>query len=534
MADPDTLVAFDVDRIKDFVFATHRPIDVTGASEKVKQLEKSQLCSLLHKICRESDGLEKLTGEGDAEWLKSWLGHYEDNVIYANGGSGLLWVKSKDAKRLARLLERLFRKETVTGSCTAVWLPDTDGKFILTTKEGFKQAVKALGMKLQQRKAEKAGEEPAEYWITDYFERCHACGIYPASSIAYIGGEQEKVCDSCSDKRGLGQEARDRGDMPRMALTLNDIVGEEGYLAVVYGDLNGAGKLLRSADNEQQVRHFSQRLWQEIRDALRGAIGKYTLEGRYQSPIVGGDDIVLFLPASRGLAVDVLQWLWDRLEERLPAIGDEVPLAGTELGTALKMSHFSFALLIAPSHLPIPFLFDYADGLLKSAKKQAYKQGGMALPPTIDFLWITGGTPLSDDPLQMREQSLCCKYTDKPSLPYQDQFRAVDRFWQTAKPYMKEDFYELGRWVDCLKERGVTRGQLKRLAMLMEFPNLWDTYMGIMYQIARSTDWQDFLQKDAGLPPTRWLDFFFEWRLWPRVEITTRLLDLAELYELRG
>ena len=38
-------VAFDVDRIKEFVFATHRPMDATGASELIKRLDQEELPS---------------------------------------------------------------------------------------------------------------------------------------------------------------------------------------------------------------------------------------------------------------------------------------------------------------------------------------------------------------------------------------------------------------------------------------------------------------------------------------------------------
>ena len=63
-------VSFDVDRIKEFVFATHRPMDATGASELIKGLDEEELRR------------EFLQGFADVR------------IVYARGGGGLLKVGS--------------------------------------------------------------------------------------------------------------------------------------------------------------------------------------------------------------------------------------------------------------------------------------------------------------------------------------------------------------------------------------------------------------------------------------------------------
>jgi hypothetical protein len=86
-------VAFDVDRIKEFVFATHRLMDATGASELIKRLE-----------------MEGLQGE----FLQ---GFSNVRIVYARGGGGLLKVESGGvAERLCCDLEQHFRAATYTGS----------------------------------------------------------------------------------------------------------------------------------------------------------------------------------------------------------------------------------------------------------------------------------------------------------------------------------------------------------------------------------------------------------------------------------
>ncbi len=497
------LVAFDVDRIKDFVFATHRPVDITGASEMVKDLAK--------------DG--KLR-----EWLNGWVRDYDRDVIYANGGSGLIQIEANGdkPKKLASYLEEVFRTRSLTGSLTAV---STVPEGNLDDPAVLQKTLKILSAELQHRKAEKAGEECPEFWTMGYFERCQACGLYPACELSEIG--QEKVCDSCLEKRKRGKQARDHPrDLPPMALSLEEIVGQEGeerYLAVIYGDVNNAGDLLYEARSLDQLGTLSEHLWASVNGAVRDIVTSHHLERRYQSPVVGGDDLVLFVSA-RG-ALDSFFEVWERAETKGRAVPSS--LQNTPLGDRLRTLSFSFSLLVAPHHLPIPFLFDYAQALVRNAKKLAYREEG----PAGDFFWITGGTPLSEGVATLRERMLCRRYSvPKPQLPYQGTLKEVEEFWLTRTPYTKDELRELRNQAEALKQAKVTVGQLRRLVQLLELEP-GEAYVNLLYQTTRTDELKQFLTT-LRYTPDRWPEFFFEWKLDPRVQVKTRLLDLLELYEL--
>ncbi|MBI3968686.1 MAG: hypothetical protein HY329_23880, partial [Chloroflexi bacterium] len=402
------------------------------------------------------------------------------------------------------------------------------------------EALERLGMMLQQRKGEKAGQAPLEYWTMGYWHRCDACGVYPASERARVGEErdEELLCDACGEKRRRGRQARESRELLPMAESLEEVVGESDRLAVVYGDLNAGGELLQVARQPREVRAFSERLWQTIVESVQQVVKEQRLEWRYQSPIVGGDDAVLFLPASRALGT--LAGLWELLEQRVRAIAADPALEGNEeLKTRLAGATWSLALVIAPHHLPIPFLFEYAQGLLKSAKRRVYEERsrGRAVS-ALDFFWITDGTPLSEEPTKLREEFFERRYCEqppiqKPRVPVAGEFRTVDGLRLTAKPYTKEEFDELRGQAAALRAAGVSRGQLRQLAGLLDQPHPWDAQLDLQYQIARSRIWRDYLATQ-GVTPDAWLDFFFTWDTQPRVVATTRLLDLLELHELQS
>jgi len=74
-----SLVSFDVDRIKDFVFATTKPLEVQGASAIVSE-------------CTDRKGIEKI--------LKA-EGYDERGILFAGGGTGLLMVPAHKEKKKA-------------------------------------------------------------------------------------------------------------------------------------------------------------------------------------------------------------------------------------------------------------------------------------------------------------------------------------------------------------------------------------------------------------------------------------------------
>jgi hypothetical protein len=116
------LVAFDVDAIKDYVFAAVRPLDITGASR------------IVEAFTQQAGGLP--------------------DVVYAGGGNGILVRESNvAAAELRDWLEARFAELTgQAGSCTAVVVAE-DGDF-----DG---ARRRLWRELARRKATRGLDEPS-------------------------------------------------------------------------------------------------------------------------------------------------------------------------------------------------------------------------------------------------------------------------------------------------------------------------------------------------------------------------------------
>lgn len=518
MTEQVSWVAFDVDRIQDFVFASTRPVDVTGASELIKDLSEER------------------------EVLRNWLNSFErrhscqTEIVYSHGGSGLIKVHGDKATAdtLAHYLEQQFREHTLTGSCTAVaYQPDRP---VQNDAKGFQRLLRMLGVKLQQRKGEKAAEEPPEPWVPSYFQRCQACGLYPAVSKRRIGDdpseEPEWICKSCAQKCERGKDAKyaSNKEMPRMSRTLEDIVGKEaeeegaGYLAVIYADANGAGHLLLQAESEQQTRAFSSWLWNAVEQSVGETARELDLAGRYQSPVVGGDDVLLFIPATHALAV--LESVQTKLMNSLRNIPPE--LIGTTLRQQCQNLSFSYALLVAPPHLPIPFLYQYAHSLLKSSKGLSYKKGCAA----IDFHWITGSSPLSESMHELRR--VFYRYDQGGRrFPQGGRLIPLDEYWLTAKPYTWKDFEELLKIVEVFRNNKVTKGQLRRLAQQLQNPSPAEAQLNVLYQTVRNEELAHALTSLKG-SAAGWSEFFFKVATEDGKQVLrTQLLDILELFELQ-
>lgn len=498
------LVSFDVDRIKEFVFAGHRPLDATGASEMVRDISE-----------------EKEPGK-NGRLIEKLLKDFPCEIIYANGGSGL--VKVFDSQKVVELEHRLeydFRCHTLTGSCSAVAviMPETGIK----SPNVFQRALKDLGMKLRFRKLEKAAEELPEAWTMGYFQRCQACGVYPSAYRDRIGGEDEYICDSCKKKRSEGRAAR---HAHKMAESLQDIAGRDReYVAVIYADVNNAGKMLLKARSPEELREFSQHLWQAATRTLNEVISQQKLGNHYQSPIVGGDDLVMFVPAKGCL--QTFQQFWNGLEGYIRNVPKS--LSATELGRALGQATLSIGLLVASHHLPVPFLFGYVEALTKNAKRLAYERNGSA----VDFLLLKGGSPFSEGIQSIRKQFLERRLTTTQHFPVNGRLTPVHSFHLTMKPYLKPDFEKLYRDAAEVARRDL-KGQTKHIAAVFESATPMEALFHTLYQVVRTRPLQEFLHSPPLNLQGKEATFFLQTTKDARGNwvVQTGLWDMVELLEM--
>jgi hypothetical protein len=517
------LVSFDVDGIKEFVFASPKPLEIQGASAMVKDLDESG--SVLQEVL-EKHGLSP------------------DAVVFAGGGSGLAVVPADRAEAFCRELRRQFNLATGVGTCSVVWrafhpreliggpdgrspasgLPPGVGPASAPT--GFGAVLRLMADLLREAKEERL--EPLLPPLPGYLRRCESCGREAAAYEDSVRPPwaRDRVCGSCLAKRHRGRQ--ERGGLPaelQTALTIEDVTGKEegSYYAVVYADANGLGETLFGLPNLVDCAVFSRSVTRLIGEYVRHLVKTHGLTGRYQAPVVGGDDLLLVVPAGKAASVvrDILEGLGGRFRQE----GEQV---GGPAGQALAGVSFSVGFVVVPAHFPVRFAVDYAEELLKSAKKAryAYARGPTGPDEFVDWMVIKDASPLNLSVEDLREEAFFRR--TGPDLRL------------TAKPMPGRSFIGLLEDVDRLRKAGVSRAQLHELeqTLLTEPPRAVPLHLG--YRTARLEGWQNFLKSrpagEAANPLQAWLadGVFVSVRQPGRGFYQTNLLDLMELYEFSG
>ncbi|MGB9877792.1 MAG: Cas10/Cmr2 second palm domain-containing protein [bacterium] len=522
---PLALLSFDVDKIKEYVFATSRPLEVKGAS----------------------DILESITDEGSSEGLYKWLEDLaipKENIIFAGGGSGLILLPASKADEVRKKIEDGYREETKTATCTAVYelfypqeliygkemgveIPECEGRYFdkeyaEKKKNGeeipFGKIVKLLSFKLRRRKEEKALDELSQAIYHPYLRRCTSCGCFPASEK----DDDDFLCESCSHKREVAREERERArGWEKEAMDLDGIVkfGEEmDDLAFIYADICETGSLLEKAETMDDLKLLSRAIREAVKGTIQEIVKEYKLQGRYQSPVVGGDDIV-FLVASR-YTLNVVDALRKKLEANLQREGDKLEGVSEEVRMELKRLRLTIGFVVAPHTFPISYLFQYAQALLRNAK-MSYYQGIIKEEKRvdwIDFLVLKAGSPLNIDIERIREEER------KREIAHQTYY------YLTRCPYKADDFERLCENIRLIKENKIPSSQLHSILQLLnDYP--FSARINIIYQVLRNEKkWRPVLQGILGTDDFgKWADFFIYKK---NDNFYTGFVDLMELYKL--
>lgn len=369
-------IRFDVDKIKDFVFESYKPVEVTGASEMIKLLDE---------------------GGPILEKLKTHFQDPEAKVVYARGGGGLMRVSQRE-KDICDWLQTEYGKTVKGGKLTAVHCKAADG---------FPVTSALLNYKLRELKNQKALVNPPEKAVKftqeDSQRRCSACGKRKAKEkIEVSPGEELHYCEVCLKKRLEGQKQKDK---KKAVNTLEDLltsipgIKDSTYLLMIYGDLNKAGDLFASMEKEDDLKNLSKQIFETLEKA-REDMGKKLWEKGFKSlmPVAGGDDLIIFIhPAAFGLIQDDL---FD-LEKKLY----------NATGKKLKMN---FSLLVAKQNFPIYHLFQTSEVLLKETKKQYYQKEDND-DSFYGFIWLEEGSfrPSGKDVYQKEEFKTLCHFAQK-------------------------------------------------------------------------------------------------------------------------
>lgn len=312
-------VAFDVDSIQDYVFASHRPVDVMGASLIVEDL---------------AEEVQRRAGSG---------------VVFAGGGNGLVLVSSEtEAQHLKAELESYFFKATLGGgtlSTAAVACGSSDA----STWRDCQVALRLV-------KATRAFRSPSVLIpdATPPAKVCQACGREVATSTLPIGDTQEAVGEQCKRRRERGRQTGQSTDLEAL------FESSQGLLGTVYLDGDGVGSLLTRSASFHELGQLARKIRSATKTVVDRAASDLGLgKGRYLAPVAGGDDVLVFIDGQE--TAGLLEKLWQHLSCELADIW------------------FSAAVVLGPRRSPLRVLLDEAHWAMGEAKRQALQLDRPAL-----------------------------------------------------------------------------------------------------------------------------------------------------------
>ncbi len=489
------LLAADTDRTQDYVFESARLPEIRGASTILLELNESESPTLIQSL---DDTAKK---------------------IYASGGSLLYEVAADKAPLIQQELEALYPRETGVATITCVYrvLPGLADEGIplipidAAAQEGlsdfqrqrlehadkdlncFGAWVRLLGHDLRRRKQEKRYVPFVE--AMPHARRCQSCRIRPAAAVYPHYEEEMALCAECRRKSLYSERFpwRDKFDKklrkwhPQLAekyfakaeqgtIPLDiGVIGlacnprnrnKSGYVAFIYADGDGVGSFVESRRTREDYQKMSQHLrdatWYAVTFALANNLAIQILDNpmsaeeteeqrkRPTQPFeiitIGGDDVMLILPAHVALQVarDMAVKFTEYLKEK-------------DIKTQGRPLTLSAGVVIAPQHMPVRLMRDFARELLKKGAKPRAKKTDSA---AVDFQIFTSTAVYGSDVMDVRARppysiAPLDKPDDKPLRLYH-------------RPYT---IPELNNLLDALKELNAAdfpTSQLYQLAGALE------------------------------------------------------------------
>lgn len=428
-----SLLAFDTDHIKGYVFGTNKLKEIRGASSILDRLNRTQT--------------EKEAGPFGAV------------KIYAHGGSALFAIEENQAEQFGKAVQRLYHDETKGGSSITYAIQPIPAYDQHSLQElmniEMPQELDLLSYRLQTAKngsliGKRAVNAPSYSTLATHplLCTCDSCGVVYAEHLVRENDNPEgRYCCVCKGKRDedeivrgqlrnakeeplsadtlwgrILQELKEVGynlpDQPRRPEdfdTFRRLSRGKEYLGLIYADANGMGKALTLQTSLGKRKSFAERVDNAVYRAMAKAIQKYLPARKSLLPfdilLVGGDDIVIVTPADKALQV-------------ASALVDEFRTSMNNTQT------LSVGVVLAPVKYPFGLQRELVDDVIKDAKKWgAISSANSKVEPSrINFVVVTGNTSLS--------------YQHIYNEMYREQQKAgVDlEFYATMRPYTLEDF----------------------------------------------------------------------------------------------
>jgi len=400
MSDGEWLVAFDTDRIKDYLFATNKLKEIRGASALLVKLNETDTESVVRRVCPATD------------------------TVYAAGGGALFIVPSEaDANRVIAAVEKLYRQETAVASITGACLALAPA----TRQEGFGKRIRDLGFLLHRSKARKA-QQPV-LAIAPYLHPCDACGRHPAAHRQRDEeGQDQLLCRACHIKREhtpilQRNEPQDFGE-------LGGLSHPPGYLGFIHADGNLMGNRLAQLGTKENYTDFATGVICLLDNAARAATSAFSLrDGKkpYIGLLLGGDDLLLTTAADLALpaALELAQFF----EKNSSDLLKRVRLDGQSLT-------LSASVVLAHADYPIAEMHRLSIKCLQRAKRRSFEAGYAT--GAVDFQVVTSAVGYEDDRRPYRDRR---PYTLNELAELLDYAAALQDFPTSQLQAMYESLY---------------------------------------------------------------------------------------------
>jgi len=379
-----SLVAFDTDQIKQYVFATDVLREIRGASDILTDLNRQ----MPHLV----DG----------------------ETIYAHGGSGLFLVHTADVDRNIQRVQQAYASATdgaasITG--VAIALP----KDFDPATNDIRDHWIHLGAKLAAAKA----RNPLHYTAITHplLRPGDSDGDYYA--VDFAPGDQDTLLSRPAlVKWKRNWEIRQQHEKPESFTALAE-ESNSNALALIYADGDGLGKVLENCPTLHAIRDTATTIHQSLGTVVDQAIRKTELTDRqYDILLHGGDDVIIVLPDIYALETAL------RITEAFPLITEKHLGQPHTLSTAVVWAHPSF---------PFGVWLDITESVLKFAKTEGARRKEQGL---FNFLAISSSNHL--DFKEYYAQELVSEELD--SAPF--------RLQRTLRPYRTSVLRALCRYRD--------------------------------------------------------------------------------------
>lgn len=444
-----SVLSFDTDRIKNYVFATGSLATIRGASAVLDKLNRVEMQQEISQVAPESE------------------------KVFADGGSGMFRLDSSHVDAAIAAVEYLYRRETDTASITGASIEYAD-------KQELEEQLVLLPYRV--RKAKEKAPQFMGMVSSSFMKTCESCGISYANKT-FTGAEgTEYVCRACYIKKSEdrlqkkqihsyfspdfepdtgraqplwqrlssklkerkygGNPERQYFDRPNDFNELGELSTPSGYIGLIVADGDEMGQLLDRFKSLQEFSDFAKIVDQSLYDALYSAIVEHLQPPAGQNVLpfdvllLAGDDLVMVTRAQSALQVAV------QLVEDFSSISEQY-------GRRLKLSA---SVVIAHDRFPFQAAHKTAESGLSFAKQKAHElkmQGKECSTGLINFLVLSSPSSLDFQGIYN---------TDLKTIAHD----GITSNIRTLRPYSPESLHILMEAVQDLS--GASRTRLHQLA----------------------------------------------------------------------